>query len=128
MMHLKGPWLTTTGRHKAKQKYASAEHKRREAEDTAEWQRKVSEFKKLSPTTVKPRGPMPSLHKSLPRIPASRETAKIESLVTAWTPCLRAEDKRYTGNAVVGIAQMAKSNAVPVFDSDHIVEIARMRR
>ena len=34
----------------------------------------------------------------------------------------------YTGTEMLGISQMAKSNAVPVFNSDHIVDIARMRR
>lgn len=34
----------------------------------------------------------------------------------------------YTGSKVVGIAQMAKSNAVPVFNNDEIIDIARMRR
>jgi hypothetical protein len=35
---------------------------------------------------------------------------------------------QYTGTELIGISQMAKSNAVPVFNSDHIIEIARMRR
>jgi hypothetical protein len=36
--------------------------------------------------------------------------------------------KVYTGDKIIGISQMAKSNAIPVFNSDHILEIARMRR
>lgn len=38
------------------------------------------------------------------------------------------EKKVYTGTECIGISQMAKSNAVPVFNSGHILEIARMRR
>ena len=34
----------------------------------------------------------------------------------------------YTGDALVGISQMAKSNAVPVFNTESIADIARMRR
>ena len=34
----------------------------------------------------------------------------------------------YTGDKMLGIAQMAKSNAVPVFKKEEVVEIARMRR
>jgi hypothetical protein len=35
---------------------------------------------------------------------------------------------RYTGDKLVGIGVMHKSNSVPVFNSDQAVEIARMRR
>ena len=34
----------------------------------------------------------------------------------------------YTGNQMIGIAQMAKSNAIPVFSQEEIVDVARMRR
>jgi len=34
----------------------------------------------------------------------------------------------YTGTLVKGIATMHKSNAVPVIDDQHIIDIARMRR
>ena len=33
-----------------------------------------------------------------------------------------------TGDKIIGISQMAKSNSVPVFNQEAIVEIARMRR
>jgi hypothetical protein len=36
--------------------------------------------------------------------------------------------KVYTGTMVKGIATMHKSNAVPVFEDEHIKEIGRMRR
>lgn len=34
----------------------------------------------------------------------------------------------YSGNNIVGIAQMAKSNAVPVFSKQEAIDVARMRR
>jgi hypothetical protein len=34
----------------------------------------------------------------------------------------------YTGNRLVGIATMHKSNSVPVFSQEDAIEIARMRR
>jgi hypothetical protein len=36
--------------------------------------------------------------------------------------------KVYTGENMVGIAQMAKSNAVPVFRTEDILDISKMRR
>ena len=38
------------------------------------------------------------------------------------------ERMEYTGTLVKGIATMHKSNAVPVIDDQHIIDIARMRR
>ncbi|NBT09222.1 MAG: hypothetical protein EBS98_10580 [Chitinophagia bacterium] len=35
---------------------------------------------------------------------------------------------KYTGDNMIGIAQMPKSNAVPVFNHNHVLEISRMRR
>jgi hypothetical protein len=40
----------------------------------------------------------------------------------------RKEVSKYTGTFVIGISQMHKSNAVPVIDSQQILDIARMRR
>jgi len=38
------------------------------------------------------------------------------------------EDKVYTGTEIIGIAQMHKSNAVPVRGKKAAVEVATMRR
>ena len=38
------------------------------------------------------------------------------------------EEKKYTGNKLMGIATMHKSNMVPVFKQEDAEEIARMRR
>jgi hypothetical protein len=35
---------------------------------------------------------------------------------------------KYTGTAMLGVAQMHKSNAVPVFSNNEAVELAQMRR
>jgi len=53
---------------------------------------------------------------------------KLTSVGSGVGNATKEPDKVYTGSAIIGIAQMAKSNAVPVFNSEHILEIARMRR
>ena len=128
MMHLEGPWLTTTGKKKGKQKYASAEHKRQAEEQAAEWERKVSAFNKLSPSVKVPDKSMKKLSTSLPRIPVGRGTDKIESLVTNWGPCLKVEDKQYTGTEVLGIAVQHKSCLQPIFNQEAAKDSASMRR
>jgi hypothetical protein len=40
----------------------------------------------------------------------------------------KAAPKIYTGNCVMGIAVMHKSNMVPIFNSESAVEVAKMRR
>jgi hypothetical protein len=40
----------------------------------------------------------------------------------------KAKSKVYTGNAIIGIAVMHKSNLVPIFNSEAAVEVAQMRR
>ena len=38
------------------------------------------------------------------------------------------EPQKYTGTLIKGIATMHKSNAIPVMDDQHIIDIAHMRR
>ena len=128
MFHLLPPMYSTTGKKKGKHKFASAEQKRQAEEQAAEWDRKLSSFNKLSPTVKVPDRSMSKLKASLPRIPVGRGTDKIESLVTSWTPCLKVEDKQYTGTAIKGIGTMHKSNAVPIFTDEEARDQANMRR
>ena len=128
--HLEGPWLTTTGRKRGPRKWATAQAKQQAQQRQAEWDRRLVQFEQMSPkfSTGAANAPQKTISDYMPRTPPGRETTRIPSQDTGWVTCVKSADKENTGNAVVGIAQMAKSNAVPVFDSDHIVEIARMRR
>lgn len=60
--------------------------------------------------------------------PAGRETKYIPSLNTGNVAATKAEPKVYTGDKVLGIATLHKSNAVPVFNSQEAVDISKMRR
>lgn len=61
--------------------------------------------------------------------PAGRSNTKhIPSLNTGLAVATAAPQKVYTGDKVLGIATMHKSNAVPVFNSTEAVEISKMRR
>lgn len=54
---------------------------------------------------------------------------KVPSLVTTGYQCAaRKEDVRYTGNNMIGISTMHKSNLVPVFSAEEATDNARMRR
>lgn len=61
--------------------------------------------------------------------PVGRTTTKhIPSLNTGLAVATAAPQKVYTGDKMLGIATMHKSNAVPVFNSEEAVEISKMRR
>ena len=61
-----------------------------------------------------------------------RDTEKYPSLTTSNTipgACAKRESQQYTGDLIVGIATMHKSNAVPVMrNTEQAKEIASMRR
>jgi len=61
--------------------------------------------------------------------PFVRETVKYPSLVTTgFAMCAKKEDKVYTGDNIVGIGTMHKSNAVPIFNDNQAKDLATMRR
>lgn len=60
--------------------------------------------------------------------PYRRETPAIPSLGSHQGDCSRKQQQTYTGTAMMGIATLHKSNAVPVFTEEDAVEISRMRR
>lgn len=57
-----------------------------------------------------------------------RQTTDYPSLNSHDGDCSKPESQYYTGNAMMGIATLHKSNAVPVFSTEDAVEISRMRR
>jgi hypothetical protein len=59
-----------------------------------------------------------------------RETRKIPSLnPTNMAPCTKPNvGNVYTGDKMLGIGTLHKSNAVPVFNTEEAREMARMRR
>lgn len=57
-----------------------------------------------------------------------RETPVYPSLNTGTGSCALAPKKVYTGNKIVGIAAMHKSNLVPIFNDEAAKDVASMRR
>lgn len=53
---------------------------------------------------------------------------KIRSLVTPGGDTAKSPPKIYTGDKIIGIATMHKSNMVPIFNEQAAVEVATMRR
>ena len=129
-MHLHHPSLTTTGKRRGKQKWASAEAKRKHEQLQQEWNELLKrqgiaaeEQRRTRALKAKP------LSGYSLKIPEGRNTlAHVKSVDTGSGSAALAPAKVYTGTKVKGIATMHKSNAVPVFTDEEAIEISQMRR
>ena len=129
-MHLEGPWLSTTGKRKGKQKFASAEHARKARELDESWKKlqkkwavEIEDKKRKRAMTAAPLKGNYSL-----TIPEGRNTTSHLKSVDTGGNALLKPSPVYTGTKVKGIATMHKSNAVPVFSDEEAIEISKMRR
>ena len=127
-MHLAHPALTTTGKKRGKQKYASAEAKAKAMRLQAEWDAKLKEWGVKAEEKKRARAMSAPLLTSGPKVPPGRETVKVNSLDTGWVACTKTQDQEYTGTKCKGIGTMHKSNAVPIFTDEEAVDISKMRR
>jgi hypothetical protein len=129
-MHLEGPWLSTTGKRKGKQKFASAEHARKARaldeswkELQKRWAVETEDKKRKRAMTAAPLKGNYSL-----TIPEGRNTTSHLKSVDTGGNALLKPSPVYTGTKVKGIATMHKSNAVPVFSDEEAQDISKMRR
>jgi N-acetylglucosamine-6-phosphate deacetylase len=129
-MHLEGPWLSTTGKRKGKQKFASAEHARKARELDESWKElqkkwavEIEDKKRKRAMTAAPLKGNYSL-----TIPEGRNTTSHLKSVNTGGNALLKPSPVYTGTKVKGIATMHKSNAVPVFSDEEAQDISKMRR
>lgn len=58
----------------------------------------------------------------------SRRTDHIPSLDTGKGIAAKKQAQQYTGDAMIGIGQLHKSNAVPIFKAEDAIDISKMRR
>ena len=122
-MHIVGPWLSAGGKKKGKQKFRNAEEAKRSRELKESWekllQRQGVPKEKRKPTKVQP------LVYSL----SVRETLKIKSLPDTVKGAISSKQiPKYTGDKIIGIGTMHKSNAVPIFSDNEAKDISSMRR
>jgi len=63
-----------------------------------------------------------------PRVPEHRSTKQYQSLVTSACETFAKPQKVYTGDKMIGIGTLHKSNAVPIFRKEDALDQANMRR
>lgn len=82
----------------------------------AEWEELMKKYPPLSVKRIVP-------EKKVEAPTISRLPAKFDSGVAA-----KVAPKVYTGDKIIGIATMHKSNLTPIFSKEHAVDVASMRR
>jgi hypothetical protein len=126
-MHLAHPSLTLGGKRKGKQKFRNAEEARKARELDASWAELQKKWGVEADEKKRKRAmSAPALTYKL-AIPEGRSTKHIPSRDTGGGSTAPVH-KVYTGNKILGIGTMHKSNAVPIFSDEEAQDIARMRR
>lgn len=127
-MHLAHPALTTLGKAKGKKKWASAEQKRKSEQLDREWKELQDKWK----TDIDSKKRSNGLKAKLYSPPINRRVAEIKrypSIDTGHTGAVTIKQTmQYTGDKIIGIGTMHKSNAVPIFNDEAAKDISRMRR
>jgi len=129
---------TTTGKKKGKQKFRNADAANKARQNAEAWQQLLEKYD-VKPGKVvvgksKPTGKSNSKavasvrYDWRSRIDPSRLTDHIPSVDTGASVASKPADKVYTGDAMIGIGQLHKSNGVPIFSKEDAVDISKMRR
>lgn len=86
----------------------------------ADWEKLLKKYEPKKPVAAKPYREPSAYRRETPHYP-SVDTGVTGAVTTA-------RPQQYTGSAMMGIATLHKSNAVPVFSQEDAIEISRMRR
>lgn len=131
-MHMLGPAFNTTGKSKSKSKFKSAEAAKRARENAESW-KKLLEKWDIKPQTKNKR--LVSKATKLDPVVSSsfvynpkRDTSSIASVDSGVGVAPKKEVQKYTGDEMIGIGQLHKSNSVPVFRKQDAEDQAKMRR
>ena len=126
-MHLVGPYMTTT-KYNSKSKVANTKKLRDAKAEHEAWLKKRGiDDESLAKKLPKDRkGKRVSIHE-IPDYTVNAPSVKLGNQIAGSGA--KAEEKRYTGTLICGIATMHKSNIGPVMrGTKQAEEIARMRR
>ena len=125
-MHLEGPWLSTTGKRKGKKRWASAEQKRQAELLAADWEKLKAKHDTVSTKTT---GKISRGVYTPPTVVRRDTGPRLPSIDTGHTGAVTVKKPmQYTGDKIVGIDTMHKSNAVPIFSDQEAKDISSMRR
>jgi len=125
-MHLEGPWLSTGGKKKGKHKFRNADAARKARDLDASWKELQKKWGVEAEEKKRKRALSAEVWTD-PMLSYRGQNEKRNSVNTGGNAILKPSPV-YTGTKMLGIGQLHKSNAVPVFSTDEAIDIARMRR
>ena len=126
-MHLEGPWLSMSGKKRGKVKFRNAEEAKKARELEESWKQLLKRQGVEAEEKKRARAmKAPALDYKL-TVPPERSTRHIPSRDTGGNATL-APAKVYTGSEMIGIGQLHKSNAIPIFKKSDAEDLAKMRR
>lgn len=127
-MHLAHPALTMGGKRKGKTKFRNSAEAQKARQLDADWKELQKKWEVDADDKKRKRALAAEPLSYNLSAPVGRTTStNIPSRVTAGGSTAPIH-KVYTGNKILGIGTMHKSNAVPIFSDEQAVEISRMRR
>jgi hypothetical protein len=127
-MHLVGPWLSTAGKKKGKQKFRNAEQAQKARDLDKSWQELLSSHG-VTNSNSKKVSKFTSRKLVIPKVPENRSTKHIKSVDSGHLGAVASRaPMQYTGDKIMGIGTMHKSNAVPIFSDKEAKDISSMRR
>jgi len=129
-MTLAHPSLSMGGKRKGKIKFRNAEEARKHRELESDWHDLQKKWGVEQETKRQKRAMAAEpLVYSLDTPVGRTNTHHIKSLNTPhYGPVSSKPTPKYTGTKMLGVGQLHKSNAVPVFCDQDAIDIARMRR
>lgn len=126
-MHLTHPSLSLAGKKKGKVKFRNAAEAKKARELAIEWEQNKAKWATMSTKVNLQKREKLVYNLS---VPEGRTTSHhIPSKTDTHLGAVSTKPvQHYTGNQVLGIGTLHKSNAVPVFSDNEAKEMARMRR
>lgn len=130
-MHLLPPMYSTTGKKKGKAKFRTADAANKARRNAEAWQELLNKWdvkSEVKNTKVRGTARVATTNSYSPLHDPKRSTRHIPSLDTGKGIAARPADKVYTGDAMLGVSVLHKSNGIPVFRQEDAIDIAKMRR
>ena len=125
-MHLMSPVFTTTGKKKGKQRYRNADAAAKARQNSESWQELLEKYDIKPQARSKNKTSYASSSNRVIR--AGSDTKHIPSLDTGAGLAVKRDIPQYTGDAMIGIGVLHKSNSVPIFKQEDAEAISKMRR
>ena len=128
-MHLHHPSLSLNGKRKGKVKFRNSAEAQKARQLDAEWKELQKKWDVEAEDKKRKRALSAEPLQYKLSTPAGRETQSFPSRNTGEAGAItHRASPQYTGTKLLGIGQLHKSNAVPVFCDQDAIDIARMRR